>query len=71
MSEFKQYRRKHIAELRQYVDGEDLSGVSISDVDKANGSPAIGDMIARNPANHNDKWLVSALYFITNFEPVS
>lgn len=30
VSDFRQYRRKHIAELRPYVPGEDLSGVSIS-----------------------------------------
>jgi hypothetical protein len=27
-------------------------------------------MIARNPANHDDKWLVAADYFAANFEPV-
>ena len=33
--------------------------VSISEADLNNGSPKIGDMIARNPKNHNDKWLVA------------
>ena len=42
--------------------------VSISDVDKYNGSPRIGDMIARNPKNHNDQWLVAEQYFKDNFE---
>lgn len=41
--------------------------VSISDVDKANGSPKLGDMIARNPKNHRDQWLVSEQYFKDNF----
>ena len=43
--------------------------VSISDVDAQNGSPVIGDMIARNPKNHLDQWLVAAAYFSDNFEP--
>lgn len=68
MSKFIKYRRKKIAELRPYVKGEKLTGVSISDADKKNGSPKIGDMIARNPKNHNDKWLVAKKYFKDNFE---
>jgi hypothetical protein len=27
-------------------------------------------MIARNPANHAEQWLVAAAYFADNFEPV-
>jgi hypothetical protein len=30
----------------------------------------INDMIARNPQNHADKWLVTAKYFADNFEPL-
>jgi hypothetical protein len=81
MYEFKQYRRKAIAEMRPYVPGEDLSGVpgeppatsgrvSISDADIANGSPKLGDMIARNPANHYDRWLVAAKFAEDNFTPL-
>jgi hypothetical protein len=51
MREFRQYRRKQIAELRPYKAGEDMSGVSISAPDKEAGSPKAGDMIARNPKN--------------------
>lgn len=69
-NEFKQYRRKQIAELCPYKDGFDLEGVSISQVDKEAGSPKEGDMIARNPKNHADKWLVAAQYFYDNFEPI-
>jgi hypothetical protein len=68
--DFQQYRRKQIAELRPYVIGEDLAGVSISAPDRETGSPKEGDMIARNPKNHADKWLVSAQYFADNFEPL-
>ena len=77
MSEFKQYRRKAIAELRPVSPDEVGSvelltnnGVSISQADIDNGSPCALDMIARNPANHNDQWLVAAQYFIDNFEEI-
>lgn len=71
MSEFKQYRRKAIAEMREYEPGETLVGVSISDADKNAGSPLPGDMIARNPKNHHDQWLVAAAYFADNFETIT
>ena len=71
MSDFKPYRRRQIAELRPYEIGEQLSSrVSISAADQEAGSPKIGDMIARNPKNHNDQWLVAADYFADNFEPI-
>jgi len=71
MSEFQQYQRKQVAELRPYVKGEDTSNVSISDEDIAAGSPKTGDMIARHPKNHSDQWLVAAQYFADNFEEVT
>lgn len=70
MPKFAQYRRKQIAELRPYVPGEPMAGISISDADREAGSPKRGDMIARNPKDHKDQWLVSAQYFADNFEPV-
>ena len=45
--------------------------LSISDADRKNGSPKLGDMIARNPKNHLDQWLVAEQYFKDNFERVS
>ena len=68
MSEFKQYRRKQIAELRQWEPGDDMTSISISAEDTKAGSPSAGDMIARNPANHADQWLVAQAYFAVNFE---
>lgn len=70
MSEFKQYKRIENAEMRPFVIGEILYDVSISKPDKANGSPKEGDMIARNPKDHSDLWLVSAQYFKDNFEAI-
>lgn len=75
MPEFTQYRRKQIAELRPYELGEEkdwpmTTRVSISQPDREAGSPKAGDMIARNPKDHDDQWLVAAQYFADNFEPV-
>jgi hypothetical protein len=71
MTEFKQYRRTQIAEMRPYIEGEDLHRLpvlSISNEDLKAGSPKVGDMIACNPKNHLDQWLVAAAYFADNFE---
>jgi hypothetical protein len=83
MNSFKQYKRTQIAEMRPVTDRDILNfntdlqphslrdtefKVSISQVDLNNGSPKIGDMIARNPKNHNDQWLVAEQYFNDNFE---
>ncbi len=70
VNDFTQYRRSQIAELRPYVQGEPMKGISISAPDKEAGSPKAGDMIARNPRNHADQWLVAAQYFNDNFEPI-
>jgi hypothetical protein len=69
MTTYTRYRRKQIAELAPWTPGFDMQGVSVSDADRAAGSPKSGDMIARNPKNHADRWLVSAAYFEENFEP--
>ena len=86
MENFKKFRRTQIAEMRPVTeqDIKDFENdknthslkdtefkVSISEVDKQNGSPKIGDMIARNPKNHSDQWLVAEQYFKDNFEQVS
>ena len=69
--EYKQFRRSQIAELADWHPAFDIEGVSVSDADKKQGSPKYGDKIARNPANHADRWLVAADYFSVNFEPIS
>ena len=68
--EWKKYRRPGISEMRPFVEGETLEGVSISNADKANGSPKNGDMIARNVKNPSDQWLVAEKFFKENFEEV-
>jgi hypothetical protein len=47
-----------------------LGDVSVSKADADAGSPKVGDMIARNPKNSDDMWLVSKRYFEDNFEPL-
>lgn len=67
--EFTKYRRTQIAEMRPYQEGESLpDAVSVSKADRENGSPKVGDMVARNPVNYADQWLVAAEYFSANFE---
>lgn len=65
MSTFKKYRRTNIAEMRPYVLGEDMTGISISDVDRPESDMG---MVARNPDNHADQWYVARKYFEDNFE---
>lgn len=79
--EFKKYQRKQIAELRPVknfdiacfkaygkIQYESTGVISISQEDLNNGSPKIGDMIARNPKNHRDQWLIAENYFNDNFD---
>ena len=67
---FKPYRRTQIAEMTPWHPDLDMTGISVSEADRAKNSPMPGDMIARNPANHDDKWLVAAKYFADNFEEI-
>jgi hypothetical protein len=62
------YRRTQIAEMADWEPGFDMHNVSVSAADANNGSPKTGDKIARNPANHDDRWLVAKAYFEANFE---
>lgn len=75
MSEYSKYRRTQIGELRPVTEADLAKGfgeeVSVSIADINNGSPKLGDMIARNPKNHEDKWLVAEKYFKDNFEEIS
>ena len=66
MSEWKQYKRKGLSEMRPYVLGEDLTNISVADVDDPQNDMG---MIARNPKNHADKWYVARKYFEDNLEP--
>jgi len=78
MDNFRKYRRTGLSEMRPVTADEVRDGllaltahyVSISQKDADNGSPKLGDMIARNPKSHKDQWLVAAQYFNDNLEEV-
>ena len=59
------YRKSALQEMRPYIPGEDLSGISVSPED----TPEEGGMIARNPKNPNDQWYVARQFFLDNYEP--
>ena len=76
MSEFKGYARKGEIKLRPVTQEEielgsdnliEKVGVSISPEDVVAGSPKEGDMIAVNPENNLDLWLVNKEYFEKNY----
>ena len=67
MSVWKQYKRKGLSEMRPYILGEDLTGISVNKQD----SPETDmGMIARNPKDHEDQWYVARQYFEENLEEV-
>ncbi|QQV91431.1 hypothetical protein M1M25_gp109 [Tenacibaculum phage Gundel_1] len=66
MPAFEKFTRKGVSEMRPYVLGEDLTGVSVSKED--NPEKDMG-MIARNPKNHKDQWYVAKAYFDENLQP--
>lgn len=66
---YKKYRKKQLQEMRPYNPHELLSdSVSISESDRLNGSPKLGDMIAVNPNDPTDQWLVAEKFFKDNYE---
>jgi hypothetical protein len=67
---FSRYRRKNSTEATPWVEGFDMARISVSAADHDAGSPKKGDMIARNPENHDDQWLIAGTYFAGNFEPM-
>lgn len=70
MPKFRLYRKSQLTEMRPYEEGELLNDVCVSDMDRMGGSPRVGDMIARNPKNHADQWLIAQDYFEANYQEV-
>lgn len=62
------YRKKVQVPMKPWVSGMDMESVSVSNADRLNGSPKTGDMIACDPCNTSDRWLVSKAYFDENYE---
>ena len=63
----KYYRKKELQPLFPWTPELPMGLVSISEADKANGSPKKGDMIAYNPKEATDFWLVSEKFFKDNY----
>ena len=68
---FKKYNRKAIpAEMRPYIPGEQLPvDCSVSPDEAREGHPKQGDMVARDPSNHANTWIVKKSYFEEKFDP--
>lgn len=61
------YVKKKVQPMEPWVDGYDMEGVSVGSDDAANGSPKQGDMIAHDPTNPSDRWLISSAFFASNY----
>ncbi len=67
MDTWDKYKKITIQEMRPYVPGEDLSGISVNSED----TPELGGMIARNSDNHADQWYVAKTFFEKSYEKVN
>jgi len=62
------YKKKYLQEMTPWVEGLLTCSISISESDKKNGSPRVGDMIAINDKDSSDMWLVAEKFFKDNYE---
>tara|TARA_R110000851_G_scaffold143388_1_gene282303 strand:+ start:990 stop:1223 length:234 start_codon:yes stop_codon:yes gene_type:complete len=62
------FRKKQLQELIAWEQDMIMDFVSISEADKNNGSPKFGDMIAFNPKDKTDMWLVAKQFCDDNYE---
>lgn len=67
MSEFKEYQNIQTKEIRPYVKGEDLTGISITEGINPEKDKCY---IARDPNNHEDQWYITKKFFKENFAEV-
>jgi hypothetical protein len=62
------YKKSNLQEMTPWVEGLPMDLVSVSPADKKNGSPKKGDMIAFNPKDATDMWLVAKAFFVDNYD---
>jgi ABC-type microcin C transport system permease subunit YejE len=62
------YKKKQVQPMQAWTADTDMTGVSVSQADKDSGSPKLGDMIAFNPQNLTDRWLVAEKFLNDNYE---
>ena len=65
MGKWTKHRKSALQEMRPYIEGEDLSGISVNKED----TPEKGGMIARNSENHEDQWYVARDFYEKNYQP--
>jgi len=71
MSEWKKYRKTGIAEMKPLLHKDwNPRTLNLSVADRANGHPKMGDMLARDPLNHSDRWVVSGTFFRSHYVPL-
>lgn len=63
----KNYVKKAVQPMFTWSEDTDMNGVSVSQADKDNGSPKLGDMIAVNPKDPKDRWLIAKKFFEDNY----
>lgn len=66
-TQMQEYRKKGVTPMEPWTPEVDMEGVSVAEEDKVAGSPREGDMIATNPDNPADRWLVAKAYFEKNY----
>ena len=67
MSEFKLYRKQGLQPMRPYVEGEDMSDISVAACD----TPEVGGMVAVSSADQSDRWYVAKKFFEDNYEEMT
>jgi len=64
------YRKRTEQQMIPWTPETPMDLVSVSEADKANGSPKVGDMIAINPKDEGDMWLVAEKFLKENYDLV-
>ena len=67
MNGLRYYTKKVVQPAFPWEQGTDMNRVSVSTTDEEGGSPKKGDMIAINPSNPTDKWLIAEKFFNANY----
>ena len=66
MSEWKKYRKSTVTEMIPWSADVSMDAITVGVEDRAD-HPRLGDMVARDPANPSDMWLVVKEFFEANY----
>lgn len=61
---YKKYQKATFQEMRPYVPGEDMTGISIA----VGINPEDGGMVARDPDNPTDQWYITKEFMDENYQ---